>query len=68
MLGIGRFGGIAGSLLVAELARRQLGFEAIFSVIAVPGVVAAVAVWVKQIARPEPATPGLAGARQVHGH
>src|SRR5258708_36011410 len=31
MLGIGRFGGIAGSFLVAELSARQLGFSEIFA-------------------------------------
>jgi AAHS family 4-hydroxybenzoate transporter-like MFS transporter len=36
MLGLGRFGGIAGSFLVAELSRRQLGFGEIFTVVAVP--------------------------------
>ncbi len=30
MLGIGRFGGIAGSFLVAELAARDLSFSQIF--------------------------------------
>ena len=39
MLGLGRFGGIAGSFLVAELSRRQLGFGEIFTVVAVPGLV-----------------------------
>jgi AAHS family 4-hydroxybenzoate transporter-like MFS transporter len=31
MLGLGRFGGVAGSFLVAELARRQLTFSEIFA-------------------------------------
>jgi AAHS family 4-hydroxybenzoate transporter-like MFS transporter len=53
MLGLGRFGGIAGSFLVAELARRQLGFGEIFTVVAVPGLVAAAALVVKQLAHPE---------------
>jgi len=54
MLGIGRFGGIAGSFLVAELTVRQLGFSQIFTVMAVPGVVAAVALlFKKQQAHPE---------------
>jgi AAHS family 4-hydroxybenzoate transporter-like MFS transporter len=68
VLGIGRFGGIAGSLPVAELTRRQLGFEAIFSVLAVPGRIAAAAMWVKQLARPQAAGAGVGGARQAHGH
>src|SRR5207245_2057243 len=41
MMGIGRFGGIAGSFIVAELTRRQLGFSEIFAVMAIPGVIAA---------------------------
>ena len=53
MLGIGRFGGIAGSFLVAELSRQQLGFSTIFSILAIPGAIAAVALLVKQFAHPE---------------
>ncbi|TCK39450.1 AAHS family 4-hydroxybenzoate transporter-like MFS transporter [Paraburkholderia sp. BL8N3] len=52
MLGIGRFGGIAGSFLVAELTRRQFTFGGIFSVIAVAGVIACVALLVKQAVHP----------------
>ena len=52
MLGIGRFGGIAGSLLVAELARRQMGIGDIFLVVALPGLVAAAALMVKQTTHP----------------
>jgi AAHS family 4-hydroxybenzoate transporter-like MFS transporter len=48
MMGIGRFGGIAGSFLVAELARRHWGFTGTFAVIALAGVVAAIALLVKQ--------------------
>ena len=53
MLGFGRFGGIAGSFLVAELTRRQLGFSEIFTVVAVPGLVAAAALQVKDFSHPE---------------
>ncbi|MES3021768.1 MAG: MFS transporter [Pseudomonadota bacterium] len=53
MMGIGRFGGIAGSFLVAELARRQMGFGGIFGVIAIAGLVAAGALLVKHYARRE---------------
>ena len=52
MLGLGRFGGIAGSFLVAELARRQLAFSEIFTIVAVPGLIAATALMVKQLAHP----------------
>lgn len=52
MLGVGRFGGIAGSLLVAELARRNLGFGQIFAVVAIPGAVAMAALLIKQFVHP----------------
>lgn len=53
MMGVGRFGGVAGSFLVAELSRRQVGFEGIFAVIAVAGVLATVALLVKHWGEPE---------------
>ena len=53
MLGIGRFGGIAGSFLVAELTVRNLGFSQIFTVVAVPGLIAAAALIIKQMASPK---------------
>jgi MFS transporter, AAHS family, 4-hydroxybenzoate transporter len=52
MLGIGRFGGIGGSFLVAELARRHFSFAGIFAVVAVAGLISCVALIVKQISRP----------------
>jgi AAHS family 4-hydroxybenzoate transporter-like MFS transporter len=51
MMGVGRFGGIAGSFLVAELARRQLAFEDVFAVLAVPALVAAAALAIKMLRR-----------------
>jgi AAHS family 4-hydroxybenzoate transporter-like MFS transporter len=62
MLGIGRFGGIAGSFLVAELQRRQLSFAEVFAVVAIPGLIATAALLVKQFAHPE--QPAQADARQ----
>jgi AAHS family 4-hydroxybenzoate transporter-like MFS transporter len=53
MLGLGRFGGIAGSFLVAELARRQLAFSDIFMIVAIPGLISAAALFIKQLAHPE---------------
>ncbi len=53
MLGVGRFGGIAGSFLVAELARRKFGLSDVFLVVAIPGVISAVAIAVKQFVHPE---------------
>jgi AAHS family 4-hydroxybenzoate transporter-like MFS transporter len=55
MLGFGRFGGIAGSFLVAELARRQFGLADIFAIVAVPGLIAAAALLVKQWVHPHDA-------------
>ena len=62
MLGIGRFGGIAGSFLVAQLSAHQMGFGGIFTVVAIPGLIAVVALLVKQWAHPEESGRG-AGAR-----
>jgi len=53
MMGVGRFGGVAGSFLVAELARRQVGFQGIFAVVAVAGVFATLALLVKHWAHPD---------------
>jgi AAHS family 4-hydroxybenzoate transporter-like MFS transporter len=55
MLGLGRFGGIAGSFLVAELSRRHLSLSGIFLVVAIPGLIAAAALIIKQIAHPQAA-------------
>jgi AAHS family 4-hydroxybenzoate transporter-like MFS transporter len=52
MMGVGRLGGIAGSFLVAELARRQFGFGGIFAVVALAGVAAMAALLVKMAAEP----------------
>jgi len=68
MLGIGRFGGIAGSFLVAELTRRQVGLAGIFSIVAVAGVVAAVALVVKQWAHPESTDEHTAAGKEAHEH
>jgi AAHS family 4-hydroxybenzoate transporter-like MFS transporter len=53
MLGLGRFGGIAGSFLVGELQRRQLSFSEVFAVVAIPALIAAAALVIKQLAYPE---------------
>jgi MFS transporter, AAHS family, 4-hydroxybenzoate transporter len=60
MLGVGRFGGIAGSFLVAELSRRHLDFASIFTIVAVAGVIAAVALIIKQVAHPQGGSTGAA--------
>ncbi len=66
MLGIGRFGGIAGSFLVAELATRHMAFGDIFAVVAIPSVVAAVALLVKQWAHPEDGSAKTAMHASAH--
>ncbi|EHC5872703.1 MFS transporter [Salmonella enterica subsp. enterica serovar Eastbourne] len=47
MLGIGRFGGIAGSFLIAELSNRHLALPSVFLVVGIPGLIAALALLVK---------------------
>lgn len=47
MLGVGRFGGIAGALLGAVLMARQAGFADTFSLLAIPALVAAGALLAK---------------------
>ena len=68
MLGLGRFGGIAGSFLVAELSRRQLGFSEIFTFVAIPGIVAAAALLIKQLAHPEGRSVRAVARGEAIGH
>jgi AAHS family 4-hydroxybenzoate transporter-like MFS transporter len=55
MLGLGRFGGIAGSFLIAELSALKLSFPQIFLVVAIPGLISAAALMIKQAVHPEEA-------------
>jgi len=68
MLGLGRFGGIAGSFLVAELARRQLTFSQIFMVVAIPGLISAAALLIKQMAHPMERPARAAKRNEALGH
>jgi AAHS family 4-hydroxybenzoate transporter-like MFS transporter len=68
MLGLGRFGGIAGSFLVAELARRQLTLSAIFAIVAIPCLIAAAALMVKQLAHPDDTAARAGARREALGH
>ncbi len=68
MMGIGRFGGIAGSFLVAQLSAQQMGFAGIFAVVAVPGLIAAVALVVKRAADPGSAEGPLRSGGQALAH
>jgi AAHS family 4-hydroxybenzoate transporter-like MFS transporter len=54
MMGIGRLGGISGALIGAELMRRQLGFDQIFTLLAFPAFLAAGALMVKYFAVKSP--------------
>jgi AAHS family 4-hydroxybenzoate transporter-like MFS transporter len=54
MLGLGRFGGIAGSFLVAKLTQQHFTFEGIFTVVAIAGVISCVALLIKQAVHPRP--------------
>ncbi|AEP36752.1 MFS transporter [Taylorella asinigenitalis] len=49
MLGIGRFGGIFGSFLVAALVDRGFSVAEIFYVLAVPALIQAICLWIKNI-------------------
>jgi AAHS family 4-hydroxybenzoate transporter-like MFS transporter len=68
MLGLGRFGGIAGSFLVAGLTRLQLPLSGIFMVVALPGLIAAAALCIKQAAHPQAAHAPPATRGAVLGH
>ncbi|MDP9046428.1 MAG: MFS transporter [Pseudomonadota bacterium] len=69
MMGLGRFGGIAGSFIVAELTRRQFSFSEIFAVMAIPGLLAAAALLIKQSVHPEARSASVAvGNENVLGH
>lgn len=68
MLAIGRFGGIAGSFLVAELSRQSLSFGEIFSVVALPGVIAMAALLIKQFAEPSMEVPYVPVRRAPSTH
>ncbi|WP_407928840.1 MFS transporter [Comamonas koreensis] len=57
MLGIGRFGGIAGSFLVAELSARNLGMAGLFALLAIPGAIAMAALLIKQAFFSVPTAP-----------
>ena len=67
MLGIGRFGGITGALLGAELLRMHLGFDMIFTLLAIPAFIAAAALIVKQVGARGAAAQDAGGA-MVSGH
>jgi len=68
MLGIGRFGGIVGSFLVAELTRRQFEIGTIFSIVAVAGLVSAVALLIKQAAHHETPAEHDVAQHEIHDH
>ena len=68
MLGIGRFGGIAGSFLVAELTAMKLSFGQIFLVVGVAGVISAVGLIIKQLAHPESSPEHTALVDEAHTH
>ncbi len=67
MLGIGRFGGIAGSFLVAELTSRHVTFANVFATVAVAGLVSCVALLIKQSVRPHEIAPS-GGKIESLGH
>lgn len=70
MLGIGRFGGIAGSFLVAELARQHLALSSVFLIVGFFGLIAGAALVVKNYfaGAAQPDAPRGALARAGGGH
>jgi AAHS family 4-hydroxybenzoate transporter-like MFS transporter len=68
MLGLGRFGGIAGSFLVGELSRRELSFSEIFTIVAAAGLISAAALLIKWLAHPEGATAAAAAKSEASSH
>lgn len=53
MMAIGRVGAVIAPFLVAELQRRQFSFAQIFAVLAIPGLIAAMALFIKNTSHPE---------------
>lgn len=68
MMALGRFGGIGGSFLVALLTQRKLSFGGIFTVLAVPGLISAAALIIKQLVRPEGSAEPAAVGGTALGH
>ncbi|AQH04102.1 4-hydroxybenzoate transporter (plasmid) [Burkholderia sp. KK1] len=66
MLGVGRFGGIAGSFLVAELSRKHMGLSGIFTVVAMAGAASCIALLLKQVASPRGAAQVADGQPIAH--
>lgn len=48
MMGIGRFGGVAGSYLVSELVRREFSLEQVFLSLAIPAAIMTICLLLKQ--------------------
>ena len=53
MMAIGRVGAVIAPFLVAELQRREFDFQQIFTVLAIPGLVAALALFIKNCTHPD---------------
>lgn len=65
MLGMARFGGIAGSFLVAELVRWHFTLVGVFATIAVAGALACIALLIKQLAPPQVFSTAPEGIRSL---
>ncbi|MFM0336976.1 MFS transporter [Paraburkholderia fungorum] len=68
MLGIARFGGIAGSFLVAELVRRHFTFAGVFTIIAFAGGLACVALLIKHLAQADDSRTARERMRSAASH
>ena len=65
MLGMARFGGIAGSFLVAELVRWHFTLVGVFATIAVAGALACIALLIKQLSPPHVFSAAPGGIRSL---
>lgn len=57
MLGLGRFGGILGAMSGGVLMQMQLSFSTIFTLLAIPALIAALALFAKHLSGGYPALP-----------
>ena len=68
MTGIGRFGAIAGSFLMAEMVAREMTLENMFYVLAVPSVIMMACLVVKNVLYPESKDQPKSSGAEVLGH
>ena len=68
MLGVGRLGGILGTWVMGGLASQHLPNSQLFAYAAAPGLIAAAALIIKQLAHPESAVDRAVARSEAVGH